>query len=205
MEGTLGEIRAFAGNFAPRTWMFCTGQSLSISMYTALYAILGTNYGGDGVNTFNLPNIASRIVVGAGQGPGLSYYSLGEVTGEEKHTLIQTEMPIHTHLTTQTNTTTAAAIDISLNGVDVAGTLSTPQGNYLAQESTGNDSIYANPNNSPNLVSLNSHAVQLGNLAPPRPVVTIGVTGSSMPHSNIQPVLGVNYVICVEGLFPSRD
>ncbi|MEH3114783.1 phage tail protein [Pedobacter terrae] len=205
MEGTIGEIRAFAGNFAPRTWMFCTGQSLSISMYTALYAILGTNYGGDGVNTFKLPNIASRIVVGAGQGPGLSYYSLGQTTGEEKHALIQLEMPTHTHLTTQTNTTTAAAVDISLNGVAVDGTLPSPQSNYLAQDSSGNDSIYADPDNSPNLVSLNSQAVQITNLAPPRPVVTVGVTGASLPHSNIQPVLGVNYVICVEGLFPSRD
>ncbi|WP_293744401.1 phage tail protein [uncultured Pedobacter sp.] len=205
MEGTIGEIRAFAGNFAPQTWMFCHGQSLSISMYTPLYAILGTNYGGDGVNTFKLPNIASRIVVGAGQGQGLSHYSLGEVDGEEQHTLIQLEMPTHTHLTTQTNSTAAAAVDISLNGVAVDGTLPSPQGNYLAQDSSGNDSIYADPNNSPNLVSLDSQAVQISNLTPPRPVVTIGLAGASVPHNNIQPVLGVNYVICVEGLFPSRD
>jgi microcystin-dependent protein len=205
MEGTIGEIRAFAGSFAPRTWMFCQGQSLSISIYTALYAIVGTTYGGDGVSTFNLPNIGSRIVVGAGQGPGLSYYDLGETTGEEGHTLLQSEMPVHTHSTTPTSTSTPAAVDISLNGVAVDGTLSKPQGNFLAQDSSGNDSIYANPASSPNLVSLNSQALQVANLAPPRPTVNISAAGASLPHINIQPVLAVNYVICVDGIFPSRD
>lgn len=205
MEGTIGEIRAFAGDFAPRTWMFCQGQSLPISVYTTLYAIVGTTYGGDGVNTFKLPNISSRIVVGAGQGPDLSYYDLGQTTGEEGYTLLQSEMPLHTHTTTPTTNSAPAAIDISLNGVAVDGTLAKPQGNFLAQDSSGNDSIYANPATSPNLVSLNSQALQVANLAPPQPAVIIGVAGGSSPHINIQPVLAVNYVICVDGIFPSRD
>ncbi|MFF5381277.1 phage tail protein [Pedobacter suwonensis] len=205
MEGTIGEIRAFAGSFAPQTWMFCHGQSLSIAQYTALYSIVGTTYGGDGVSTFNLPNTGSRIVVGTGQGPGLRSYVLGQTTGEEGHTLLQAEMPLHTHATTPTNTSTQAAVDISLNGVAADGVLSKPQGNFLAQDSSGNDSIYANPATSPNLVSLNSQALQVANLAPPRPTVTIGIAGASLPHINVQPVLAVNYVICVQGLFPSRD
>lgn len=205
MEGTIGEIRAFAGNFAPRTWMFCQGQSLSISIYTSLYSIIGTTYGGDGVNTFNLPNIASRIVVGVGQGPGLRSYLLGQSTGEENHVLLQTEMPMHTHATTQTNTSTVPSVDISLNGVAVDGSLPNPQGNFLAQDSSGNDSIYANPATSTNLVSLNTQALQVNNLVPPKPNVNIGIAGSSVAHTNIQPVLGANYVICVVGLFPSRD
>lgn len=205
MEGTIGEIRAFAGTFAPRTWMFCQGQSLPISTYTSLYSIIGTTYGGDGVSTFKLPNVASRIVVGAGQGPNLSPYVLGQSVGEENHVLLQSEMPVHTHGTTQINTPTAPSVDISLNGVAVDGTLTNPQGNFLAQDSSGNDSIYANPATSTNLVNLNTQAAQVTNLVPPQPVIAIGLAGGSVAHTNIQPVLGVNYVICVEGLFPSRD
>ena len=81
MEGTIGEIRLFGGNFAPRGWSLCTGQSMSISENTTLYSILGTTYGGDGVNTFNLPDLQGRIAVGTGQGPGLSNYVLGESIG----------------------------------------------------------------------------------------------------------------------------
>lgn len=201
MEGTVGEIRAFAGNFAPRTWMFCQGQQMSLSQYQVLYAIIGTIYGGDGVNTFNLPNIASRIVVGAGQGAGLSAYPLGQVNGQENHTLTSSELPAHTHQITPTYSTTAASVNISLNAVASSGAENSPVGNYLAQDSSGTDNVYANPANSPNLVNLNSNAAQLSNLSPPIPGVTIGVAGSSLPHNNIQPLLAVNYIICIEGLF----
>src|SRR3569833_1441849 len=100
MEGTIGEIRAFAGNFAPLNWQFCQGQTISIAQETALFAIIGTTYGGDGVSTFQLPNTQSRIVIGTGQGPGLPNYDLGEVLGEEGHSLQITEMPAHSHTAT---------------------------------------------------------------------------------------------------------
>src|SRR5215510_651071 len=97
MEGTIGEIRMFAGNFAPRNWAFCAGQLMSISQNTALFSLLGTTYGGNGQTTFALPDFRGRVAVGTGQGPGLPNITLGEVSGEPTHTLISTEMPSHTH------------------------------------------------------------------------------------------------------------
>ena len=96
-EPFLGEIRIFAGNFAPRGWAFCNGQILAISTNTALFSLLGTTYGGNGQNTFALPNLQSRIPVHAGQAPGLSLYDLGEAGGEEGVTLTAAQMPAHAH------------------------------------------------------------------------------------------------------------
>ena len=93
----LGEIRIFGFNFAPRGWAFCNGQAMSISQNTALFSLLGTTYGGNGITTFALPNLQSRVPLHFGQGPGLSPYALGQVSGEENHTLITSEMPAHTH------------------------------------------------------------------------------------------------------------
>ena len=88
----------FAGNFAPANWLFCNGQVLAISSYPTLYQLIGTTYGGDGVNTFALPNLQSRVPVHAGQGPGLSPYVLGQQAGVETVTLTTQQIPVHTHL-----------------------------------------------------------------------------------------------------------
>src|SRR5215212_259973 len=98
MEGTIAEIRLFAGNFAPRNWAFCAGQILPIAQNTALFSLLGTTYGGNGQTTFALPDLRGRVAVGAGQGPGLSNISLGQVAGETTHTLISQEIPAHNHV-----------------------------------------------------------------------------------------------------------
>src|SRR5215204_812084 len=98
MEGTIGEIRMFAGNFAPKNWALCYAQILSISQNTALFSILGTTFGGNGQTTFALPDFRSRVAVGAGQGPGLSNVSLGEQAGVETVTLLVTQMPAHNHV-----------------------------------------------------------------------------------------------------------
>ncbi len=103
MEGYIGEIRLFAGNFAPRNWAVCAGQLLAIASNTALFSILGTTYGGDGRTTFALPDIRSRVPVGPGRGPGLSDYRIGEKKGSEDVTLLVSEIPTHTHLFQATN------------------------------------------------------------------------------------------------------
>src|SRR5215204_7495475 len=97
MEGTIAEIRMFAGTFAPRSWAFCAGQLLSISQNSALFSILGTTYGGNGQTTFALPDFRGRVAVGTGQGPGLSNISLGEQAGVPTVTLLLQEMPMHNH------------------------------------------------------------------------------------------------------------
>src|SRR6266540_4826913 len=93
----LGEIRIFAGNFAPRGWAFCLGQLLSISQNTALFSLLGTNFGGDGRTTFGLPNLQGRAPMHWGDGPGLTPRSIGETAGSDTSTLITLQMPAHTH------------------------------------------------------------------------------------------------------------
>ena len=93
----LAEIRIFTGNFAPKGWALCDGQLMSISQNTALFSLLGTTYGGDGKSTFALPNLQGSAPMQAGQGPGLSLRDLGETGGEQSVTLLQTEMPAHTH------------------------------------------------------------------------------------------------------------
>lgn len=192
----------FGGTFAPRSWMLCAGQQLSINNYTALFALLGTTYGGDGVNTFNLPDLRSRVPVGTGQGPGLSNYPLGIVTGTESVTLLQTQIPSHTHQTTVTpgsgNVTATATLQASASG----GGGGTPGGALLGTDSNS-ATVYA-PGTSPT-TPMASAAITVTSFGGPTPNVTVGITGSSLPHNNLQPYLATNYIICVEGIFPSRN
>jgi microcystin-dependent protein len=109
-EPFIGEIKMFAGNFAPRGYALCNGQLLPISQNAALFSLLGTTYGGNGQVTFGLPDLRGRTPVHQGQGPGLSSYAMGEATGEENHTLIAAEMALHNHTQmASTNTATAAS------------------------------------------------------------------------------------------------
>lgn len=202
MEGTIGEIRAFAGNFAPANWALCQGQTMSIAQFTALFSILGTTYGGDGQTNFLLPNIQSRIVISPGQGPGLPNYDLGATLGEEGHVLTINEMPGHNHTVTTQNDTTPPSATVSLMGINANGAKPTPAGNLLGQD-PGGKTIYAPGTSSP--VAMNAGSVVLNSLTTSVPTVTVNVTGQSIPHNNIQPVLGVNYIICLEGIFPSRN
>lgn len=96
-EAFIGEIRMFAGNFAPRDWAFCDGQLLSIAQNTALFSLLGTTYGGDGVSTFRLPDLRGRVAMHPGSGPGLTPRTQGEIGGSETNTLTVAQMPPHNH------------------------------------------------------------------------------------------------------------
>src|SRR5690606_20539377 len=98
MEGTIGEIRYFAGNFAPNGWAFCNGATFAISEFEALYTIIGNTYGGDGVTNFKLPDLQGRAAVGTGQAPGLPSVQLGQIGGTETATMTQIQMPTHNHI-----------------------------------------------------------------------------------------------------------
>ncbi len=118
-EPFIGQIILFAGNFAPRGYALCAGQLLPIAQNTALFSILGTTYGGNGQTTFALPDLRGRVPIGPGQGPGLSNHDLGEVSGEESHTLTVGELPQHSHLPQVANggqTTNRAAGGVPANG-----------------------------------------------------------------------------------------
>ena len=127
-ESFIGEIRLFAGNFNPRGWMFCHGQLLSIAQNTALFALLGTTYGGNGQTTFALPDLRGRLPVHFGQGAGLSQVQLGEVSGTEHVTLLATQIPVHTHTMLASSAPASAGV---------------PTGNYVADTTVGGLPIYA--------------------------------------------------------------
>lgn len=179
MEGTIGEIRLFAANFAPRDWSYCNGALLAISSNVALFSILGTTYGGDGKVTFGLPNLAGRSAVGAGQGPGLSYYDLGEKTGTNSTILTLNNLPPHTH---------TAAGNIVIPAFSDDGDSATPANNILASKSA----MYTSEAGDSNTKSIPLN-------------IQVGVTGGSNPISITQPSLGMNYIICMYGVFPSRS
>ena len=170
----------FAGNFAPRNWSYCNGNLLAIASNTALFSLLGTTYGGDGRTTFGLPDFRSRTAVGTGTGAGLSQCDLGEMSGTEGVTLLSTQMPSHTH---------TANGNVNPGCSTSGGDETNPSGGYLGGLSGQN--IYSN-----------THDVAMGLVTTP---IQVGVTGSNQPHDNIQPSLGMNYIICLYGIFPSRN
>ena len=172
----VAEIRIFPFNFAPKGWAFCDGQILPISQNTALFSLLGTTYGGDGKSTFALPNMQGNAPMQPGQGPGLSLHDLGEMAGVESVTLLESEIPAHTH---------------AQLGQQDLGDLFQPQvggfPNALARSDNG--SIYQSVTNA-NIVNL---AFQ-----------TLALAGGSLPHTNMQPYLTLNFCIALQGVFPPR-
>ena len=183
-EPFLGEIRMVGWNFAARGWALCNGQLLPISQNQALFSLLGTYYGGDGVTTFALPNLQSRVPIHQGTGRGLSPYTIGESSGSEAVTLLITEIPQHNHLVSVSNQ---------------SGSVADPTNALLAQ---GNSGSVRAPVAVSNYIATSSGGVSpTGTLAP----ATITLTGGSQPHSNIQPFLCVNFIIALEGIFPSRQ
>lgn len=203
MEGTMAEIRCFAADFAPRNWAFCNGQVLSINTNQALFALLGTTYGGNGIQTFGLPDLRGRIPVGWGQGVDADNYILGQTGGEEAHTLLTTEMPIHNHGVTITAGTGPATASATLYGTNVQGTLGS-SASALFGGDDGNQTltIYATGGS---IAPMANSAITLSNITTGSPTVSLNTNGGSQPHSNIQPVLGMNYIICLMGVFPSRN
>lgn len=176
----ISQVEVFAFDFAPRNWMQCAGQTLPINQYQALFALLGTMYGGDGIRTFQLPDLRGRLAIGMGQGPGLPNYVEGEQVGEENVTLTMTNMGSgqHTHTISVSNTTTG--------GTNVPGP-SVVLGSAYVQEGTGTPTPF-------NAYSTGPTAVAMGSL----------VQAGGAAHDNRMPTLALNYCICINGVFPSR-
>jgi microcystin-dependent protein len=176
MDPFLAEIRIMGFNFPPRGWAQCGGQLMSISQNTALFSLLGTNFGGDGRVTFGLPNLQQgRTVVGAGAGPGLTPRSVGEVGGEPAVTLLAAELPSHGH---------------TLNGTNSPADVSSPTGTTALARSTGK-MVYTPVPAQPQFVTMNPSAC---GQAP----------GGGQPHNNLMPYQVLNYCIAIQGIFPQR-
>ena len=173
----VGEVRMFGGSFAPASWAFCNGQSMSISEYSALYNLIGTTYGGNGTTTFNLPNLQGRLCVGMGQAPGLSNYTIGQTAGQETVTLTSNQMPMHSH---------------ALNATTTTANLGTPAGNL-----TGNATPLTPTNQR---MYAGAPGQTTGNLAG-NPV---SLAGGNQPHSNLMPSLCVSFIIALFGIYPTQ-
>jgi microcystin-dependent protein len=171
----LAEIRIFTGNFAPKGWALCDGQLMPISQNTALFSLLGTTYGGNGTSNFALPNLQGCAPMQAGQGPGLTLRDLGETAGEQTVTLLQTEMPAHSH-TAQGSTGSdqgSPAVNAWASGTKFTGV-----------------NVYA-PSNAQTNVQMNPFA--------------LSIAGGNLPHNNMQPFLGLTFIIALQGVFPARQ
>ena len=172
----LAEIRMFTGNFAPTGWALCDGQLMSISQNTALFSLLGTTYGGNGTSNFALPNLQGCTPIGAGQGPGLSLRDLGETGGEQTVTLLQSEMPMHTH----------AAMAATSGGQDL------PTNNTWGESKLGK-------------TPLNVYAASNANSNVPMSQFALSMAGGSQPHNNLPPFLGLTFIIALQGVYPARS
>jgi microcystin-dependent protein len=183
MDAYIGEIRTFSFNRMPRGWQQCSGQLLPINQNQALFSLLGTTYGGNGVSTFALPNLQGAAMLGQGSAPGGSY-PMGQAAGTEGVTLTVNQLPMHNHMATIIN----ALGSQPLGGGD----------DYLAQISvfTGNQQS--------TLYAVNGYTNAIGTGAVLAPA-TIGVNGGNAAHENRMPFLTMSVCICVSGYFPSRN
>jgi microcystin-dependent protein len=177
----VAEITMFGFNFAPTGWALCLGQLLPISQNTALFSLLGTTYGGDGKSTFALPNLQDQTAVAFGQGAGLSDYAQGQQVGAPTVTLVSTELPLHNHTFVASANT---------------GTTATSAGNQLGVGSVGDKQNSWNAN----IYSPNPTKATTG-LSPQ----ALSISGSSLPHNNMQPYLTLNFCIAMQGVFPPRS
>lgn len=178
MDPAIAVITLFAADFAPRGWALCNGQILAIAQNSALFSLLGTTYGGDGRTTFALPDFRGRVPVGVGQGPGLPNVDLGERSGSETNTLTQAQMPQHAHPTT-------AQIAVSAN----PGSSEEASNNIVA--SNAGYKIYAP------VASANGELAGV--------TATLNPVGGNQAYTNMKPYTGINFIIALVGIFPSRN
>ncbi len=196
----LGQIMQVGWGFANSGWANCNGATLAISQNSALFSLLGTTFGGDGLTTFGLPDVQGRTLIGQGHGAGLAPYAYGQKAGTENTTLSQSQMPMHTH----TATVGPVNVTSSLQSLSAAATTgSAAAGSMLANAndiaSGGEPQIYA-PASAGTAVNLSGLSVTATG-----PTVNNGTAGNSQPFSILQPYLAVWTLIALQGIYPSRQ
>lgn len=180
MDAYIGEIRIFGGNFPPRDWAFCNGVLMSVQQYSALFSVLGTAYGGDGIRTFALPNLQGSVPMGAGAGPGLTPRSLGDTGGSTSVQLTTATMPAHNHGVACSNT---------------SGNSPAPTGNFPAA---------SDQNRTTKIYSDTPYSLGPSGLLNPLALMpTGGSNGNALAHNNMMPYMAVNFIICLSGIYPT--
>jgi microcystin-dependent protein len=210
MDEYIGVVKLFAGNFSPQGWLPCDGRLISAGQNQALFSIIGTTYGGDGAINFALPDLRSRIPVGAGAGggPGLPMYTIGQKTGAAAKVLEAANMPAVGATATIPLIKGVTSGPLSISGVisipcGDSGDGPNPKNQYLGN--SGN-SQYSNTAIDTMLgfgATFTNSNVILPVTIPPA-IVPIQITGANQPIDITPPILGMMYIICVEGLYPSR-
>ncbi|MBP6366174.1 MAG: phage tail protein [Nitrosomonas sp.] len=212
LEPFVGEISYVAFDYAPNGWFKCDGQTLPISQYAALYSLLGTKYGGDGITNFKLPDMRGKVPVHQGQSPGYSNFTMGQTNGAENFTLTATQLPTHSHPATAVSTSTSAvapgaSATSTLKAANVAGDMTTPGSNAIATSSAALTKIYSSttaPNVNMHIDSIETTLSGVNVTTTTNTAVTVGDTGSSQPFSIMQPYTTVNCIIAWQGVYPSR-
>jgi microcystin-dependent protein len=228
MEAFTGTIMAVGFNFAPRGWSLCNGQLMSISQNSAMFALLGVTFGGDGQTTFGLPDLRGRVARGTGQGSSLSTVNAGDLGGAESVTLGPNQLPTHNHLAAFTSTTpgtSSVTITAPFTGTaEVAGTFQATTGaatsdvplvGYTLGDVNGTSTrIYAASTTGTAVAIgvVNATGTIAGSLTAPATItlpaitgtVAVGMAGNGLPTPTLSPYLGLTMVIALEGIFPSR-
>lgn len=187
IDSYMGVVAPFAGNFAPRGWMTCSGQLLSIAQYSALYSLLGTTYGGNGNTTFGVPNLNGRVAVGQG-----GQHVIGEMAGVESTTLLMNQLPLHSHVGN-------AQVSVALQEADTPANASQASATATLGQSVGGAG--RDP------VTVQIYAPAPGSVQLPAQLqvdMQLAGSGQSQPISIVQPVLALTQCICVDGLYPER-
>ncbi|MCW3161949.1 phage tail protein [Chryseobacterium oryctis] len=180
MDEFMGIIKLFAGNFAPRGWMFCDGSILSIQSNTALFSLLGTTYGGNGQTTFALPNLNGRLPIGAGNTSTTGKnYQLGEMAGTMQNTILQSNLPSFASQMKVANANASSTAPAVGSAIAITGTPDGRDFNAIPSYAQATPDTMLNPS-------------------------TVTFMGQNLPLNNMPPYLGLNYIICVEGIYPSR-
>lgn len=199
MEEYLGAIKSFAFNFAPEGWKLCDGELLSISDNTALFALIGTTFGGNGTTTFGLPDLRGRTIVHPGYGAGLDPVTWGEKEGMQKVTLTNATMPYHSHLIVSGNGDQNVSVETETKiNVGTGSVLNEPDyGTYPFAAGGSTPNIYVEDDPGTDRVGgIYSQSIANG---------TTSAVGGDIPVDIKQPFLGVYMCMCVEGVFPSRN
>lgn len=178
-EELMGVIKVFAGNFAPRGYMFCNGALVSIAQNQALFSIIGTIYGGDGITTFALPNLNGRAPIGIGTSTTGQSYALGEMGGTPQVTLLPMNLPSFSSQLKISNTNATSTTPSASSSIAITGQPNGRQFDAIPSFADGDPTMPINP-------------------------ASVVFMGQNAPINTMAPYLGINYIICVEGLYPSR-
>ncbi|TXI19828.1 MAG: phage tail protein [Nitrosomonas sp.] len=212
VEPFVGEISFVGFNYAPSGWAKCDGQELPVNQNAALFSLLGTAYGGDGIKTFKLPDMRGRVPVHQGQGLGGSNYSMGQTGGNENITLSINNMPAHSHpataISTSTSTMDSGAQAIStLKAANVTADATGAANNAIANSSAALTKIYSSstaPDVSMHQASIQTTLSNLNIATTTTTAITVGNSGNSQPFSILQPFVVVNCIIATDGIYPAR-